>query len=163
MLTQVRLMKALRYEPATGNFFRITRPGSRSDLVGKRAGSLTPKGHRIIVIEMKQYKAHRLAWLYVYGHFPNSQLDHINRIPDDNRIENLRLATNGQNVTNSKVRSSLSGLKGAHWNGREKKWRSIVYCGGKTHWLGRFATAEEAHAAYCKVAKELHGEFFHAG
>ena len=60
---------------------------------GKKAGSFATKGYRVVVINKKTYKEHRLVWLYHYGHMPKDQIDHINRIRDDNRIENLEYYT----------------------------------------------------------------------
>jgi hypothetical protein len=164
MLTQARLKELLRYDRKTGNFFWRVPRGSRTDLVGTQAGGKHWKGYWNIEIDAQEYRAHRLAWLYVYGRFPNEQLDHINRIKDDNRIVNLRLASQTQNGANSKAKPSRSGLKGAHWNARYGgKWSSHILYNGKDNWLGYFATAEEAHTAYCKAAKKLHGEYFHPG
>jgi hypothetical protein len=162
MLTQARLKEILEYNPDTGEFFWLS-PGNRIDLVGKPAGWMHWKGYWRIEIDGKDYASHRLAWLYVYGCWPKNQLDHINRNKSDNRIKNLREATNGQNGANSKAKPSHSKLKGAHWHSRDKKWFSHIWYDGKKHFLGRFATAEEAHAAYCETAKKLHGEFFHSG
>jgi hypothetical protein len=165
MLTQARLQEVLHYEPETGEFVWLERleEGARSDLVGEQAGCLHWKGYLNIMIDGKEYRAHRLAWLYMYGSFPKNQLDHINRDRVDNRIANLRLASNSQNGANSNAKPSFSGLKGAHWHSRDKKWFSAIYYNGKKHHLGRFATAEEAHAAYCEAAEKMHGEFFWSG
>jgi hypothetical protein len=162
MLTQARLQEVLRYEPETGEFFwRV--PRGRPDYIGKRAGWITSTGYRGIMIDDRSYQAHRLAWLYVYGAFPESAIDHKNRQRVDNRITNLRLASTSQNSANGKSRLSHGGLKGAYWFGRYKKWSSVVSCNGKRHFLGYFATAEEAHAAYCEAARKLHGPFFWPG
>ena len=164
-LDQDRLQEILRYEPEIGEFFWLRRSGkgARNDLAGKRAGHLGHKGYLAIEIGSKEYRAHRLAWLYVYGDWPEDQIDHINRIKNDNRIANLRVATNGQNGANSNPKPSYSGLKGAHWHSRDKKWFSHIWHNGKQTSLGRFATAEAAHVAYCEASKNLREEFFHSG
>lgn len=164
-LDQDLLQEVLRYKPKTGEFFWLRRPGkgTRSDLVGRRAGYPVRKGYWDIEIGGRAYKVHRLAWLYVYGDWPKDQIDHINRDKADNRIVNLREAANGQNGANSKPKPSRSGLKGAHWQKREKKWSSDIHRNGRKEWLGFFDTAEAAHKAYCKAAKKTFGEFFHAG
>ena len=165
MLTQERLQEVLEYNPDTGEFTWIAQRGSRSDLVGERAGYPHWKGYWTIYVDGQSYWGHRVAWLYVHGKFPKGQIDHINRVRDDNRIANLRLATNGQNGANSKAKpSQYSPLKGVHWNKRwGGSWSSSIYHAGKRVWLGVFPTAEEAHAAYCEAAKKIHGEFFHSG
>jgi hypothetical protein len=119
------------------------------------------RGYWVIGIAGKLYKAHRLAWLYVYGDLPE-YLDHINRNRTDNRISNLREATKPQNGGNAKVRRD-GRLKGAYWHKREKRWASAIGINGKSIWLGQYATEEEAHAAYCKAAKKKYKEFFYAG
>jgi hypothetical protein len=162
MLTQARLKEVLEYNSDTGEFFWLSSE-NRTDLLGKPAGWMHHKGYWDIEVDRKIYRAHRLAWLYEYGCWPKNQLDHINRNKSDNRIENLREATNGQNGANSKARPSYSNLKGAHWHSRDKKWFSHIWHNGKRIWLGTFTTPEEAHAAYCETAKKLYGEFFHSG
>lgn len=157
MLTQARLKEVLRYDRRSGVFYWLAMPGRRSDLVGARAGSLSGSGYMYIRTAGKTYSAHRLAWLYVYGRFPNGELDHKNRNPADNRIVNLREANRSQSTGNSRSYGS-SGLRGAFLV-RGTKWRATI----KNIHLGYFDTAEQAHTAYCRAAKKLYGTFFHAG
>lgn len=91
-------MSALRYEPSTGHFFWRERRGAVAR--GAMAGSDDGKGYVLIRIDRKTYKAHRLAWLYVYGELPRGSLDHINRQRSDNSIANLREASAAQNNCN---------------------------------------------------------------
>jgi hypothetical protein len=114
------------------------------------------------MIDRRKYQEHRLVWLYVYGAVPQAplEIDHINHDKTDNRIVNLREATRAQNIGNSKLQKGRT-FKGAYQRG--DKWISIFRQDGKLVWLGTFNTAEEAHAAYCKAAKEKFGEFFHSG
>jgi hypothetical protein len=161
VLTQARLKEVVRYDPETGEFF--WRVSTNHITIGERAGCLQDNGYRVISVDGRKYKEHRLAWLYVYGCFPDGDLDHKNRDTAANRIANLRPASVSQNIANSKARPSRSGLKGAHWHGQSGRWRSHIQRDGRYAYLGEFLTAEEAHASYCKVAKELHGEFFNSG
>ena len=161
MLTRGRLKEVLDCDPEIGEFYWKEQPGSRSDLVGKRAGYNGPPGYRSIWIDGEGYLVHRLVWLYVHGKFPVDQIDHINMKRADNRIENLREATPSQNMQNKKARV---GLKGAQWNKRDRKWvAQAALDNRKTTYLGSFDTEEEAHAAYCEAAKKCYGEFFNAG
>lgn len=90
--------------------------------------------------------------------------DHWNGNGLDNQFSNLRICPKGDNVRNARKSSNnTSGFKGVFWDKQDKKWRSKIDYDGKTHNLGRFNTPEEAHEAYCKKGKELHGEFFNAG
>ena len=161
MLTQERLKEVLRYDPDSGDFFWRVSTSNRMP-VGSKAGKRDRRGYLIIGVDGTQYYAHRLAWFYVYGEFP-PYLDHVNQDKSDNRISNLREATKIDNGGNSKARKSRSGLKGAHWHRGAGRWSSIVHYNGNHVYLGLFDTPEEAHAAYCKTAEELFGEFFSSG
>lgn len=90
--------------------------------------------------------------------------DHINGDKLDNRRENLRIATDVQNKYNRGMqRNNKSGFKGVTWHLARKRWRATIGVNGKPIHLGVFNTAEEAYQAYCKAAKELHGEFANTG
>jgi hypothetical protein len=90
------------------------------------------------------------------------RVDHINGDPLDNRKVNLRICTHAENMHNQRLpKNNTSGLKGASWDG--KHWVAQIGFGGKVRKLGKFSTPEEAHAAYCKAAVELHGEFANFG
>lgn len=94
----------------------------------------------------------------------HEQVDHINGDTLDNRRENLRFASASQNALNKSVRSdNTSGYKGVSYWTTGGKWKATTCVDGKTHHIGFFNTAEEAYAAYCKKAKELHGEFYNPG
>lgn len=90
--------------------------------------------------------------------------DHISGDKLDNRRENLRIATNTENMRNrGQQRNNTSGFKGVYWNRKLGKWQAQITVLGQRVHLGLFATPEEAHTAYCKAAKELHGEFANTG
>lgn len=157
-LTAERVRQELIYDPQTGIFERRNSQG--------QIGCITriKKGHagayRKIGIGGKQHFAHRLVWLYVYGHFPSLEIDHINGDGLDNRLCNLRLATPAQNRTNSVAqKSSKTGLRGVHYHPGAKRYRAQICKNNKTYHIGYFDTPEEAHAAYLKAARALHGEF----
>lgn len=159
MITAERLREVLLYEPDTGHFlWRIARPKIR---VGERAGGVRKKGDRVIEIDGKPYQAGRLAWLFVKGTWPTGHIDHKNRCRDDNRFDNLREATNGQNRANSKT-SNKHGLKGVRYCAwmTKKPWQAQITFDKRPRYIGCYATKEEAHEAYCNEAKRLHGEFF---
>jgi hypothetical protein len=157
-LTQARLKEVLQYDPETGAFFQRAVTSSRVR-IGDRAGSDNGSGYRRISVDGRSYYAHRLAWIYVFGHFPDGELDHKNHNRSSCRIADLREATPRQNKANSKARKhNRSGLKGV--SKRYHRWRAAIRFNGKSVFLGSFATPEAAHAAYCYVAKRLHGEFF---
>ena len=159
MLTQARLKSALDYDPETGVFRWLVATGGR--VIGQAAGSRHCKGYLRIRVDGEQYLAHRLAWLYVTGEWPDRALDHINGDKMDNRIANLRLASASENNMNvSARRSNKTGLKGVFPVG--KRYMAQIRANGKVHYIGRFATPEEAHQAYLQRARELHGDFARA-
>jgi hypothetical protein len=88
------------------------------------------------------------------------EVDHRFGIRTDNRKSELRVCARGQNKLNRAGSSkSLSGLKGVKWKPRKKRWEAYIQLNRKRTYLGSFATAEEAHEAYCKAAPIIHGEF----
>jgi hypothetical protein len=148
ILTQARLQEIAHYNPETGVFVRKT--------TGKKLGAIVAGGYRVAMIDGERHREHRLAWFYVNGVWPNNQLDHVNRVVDDNRIANLREATNKQNQENTSRRNdNISGVKGVSKATDRKKWRARITHFEKTTHLGYFDTKEEAHFAYEVAAKEL--------
>jgi hypothetical protein len=159
MLTYNRLRELLRYDPETGVFTCLKTRSSRAQ-AGSIAGSLDHYGYRNICIDGVDYKAHRLAWFYVTGEWPSLELDHQFGHPDDNRWSMLRLATPCQNKQNvRRHRDNRTGFKGVHFHKGMSKWCAQIMREGEKKYLGHFDSPEEAHAAYCKAASELHGKF----
>lgn len=157
MLTQERLKELLSYDPDTGVFTNLTQRGTRAPKGGV-AGWITQDGYINIQIDGKKYQAHRLAWLYVYGEFPEKSLDHVNEIKDDNRLVNLRLATkqeNGHNVSSLQI-NNTSGFRGVSWHKSAKKWIATITINGKNKHLGYFNTAEESSEVYLKAKRKFH-------
>jgi hypothetical protein len=151
------------YNPDSGLFTRnVWRPG-RFGQVGRIVGTLNPTGYVIINIEGNLFKAHRLAWFFVYGEWPPEHIDHINGARGDNRIVNLRLANNVQNCWNKTVQPvNKHGCKGVvfHSKGeRIKRYQAALNLNGRKKSLGYYLTAEEAHKAYADAVALHHGEF----
>lgn len=164
MISQKRLQELLSYEPETGVFVRrLTRgPSIAGSVAGYTFWSKNSKGHKYIRmgIEGREYLAHRLAWLYVHGVWPADMIDHIDCDGTNNRIANLREATNGQNRANSKVtKPTSSGLKGVHWHKQNRRWVAAGRFQSKSRHIGIFDTKEEAALAYQEFAKRNHGAF----
>ena len=128
--------------------------------ISKPAGVVRPRGHREIEVKGKQYKAHRLIWLYVYEKFPDGHIDHINGDPLDNRIENLRDVTQQENNKNAcKRKDNKSGHTGVCWNKYREKWHAQIKVNGVSTYLGYFNVLEDAVAAR-QAASVKHG--YHA-
>ena len=154
MITQLRLKELFHYSETTGLFTRIKQVTRRK--VGEIAGTPHKRGYIHIGVDRKYYKAHRLAWLYVYGHFPELNIDHINRDCSDNRICNLRLATQKQNCENiSPRKDNTSGYRGVHWHEAAKKWRASISHNKKRMIVGMFDSKEEAGLAARLKREEL--------
>lgn len=159
MITEKRLREVLNYDPKTGVFrWRVSK--ARSVKVGEIAGHVNDRGYVKITLDRATYRAHRLAWLYVYGKWPSEHIDHINGITDDNRISNLRQATRAQNMHNSRrPKNNTSSFKGVYWRKDRSKWAAMIGICRKRIFLGYFDCKHEAYAAYCKAAEKHHGEF----
>jgi hypothetical protein len=163
-LTADQLRAVLDYDPATGIFTWRDRPDIRpSANSGRRwtvAGTTNSKhGYVAICIDGRLRYGHRLAWLYVHGRWPAAEIDHINEVRTDNRIANLRESTHGPNNIRSKARAT-SGAVGVYPAGTSNsRWQAQIQWGGKVHYLGCFATIEEAKAARDEAARRLHGAF----
>lgn len=136
-LTQDRLKELLHYDPETGVFTRRVVLNNKIK-VGDIAGCLC-NGYVKIRVEVRRYRAHRLAWLYMVGDWPKDQLDHINGKRDDNRWANIREATSSENMKNRKINTNnTSGIMGVCWNKRSGRWDAQIKLGGRTIHLGSF-------------------------
>ena len=136
-------------------FWRSNRRGG--SIEGSRAGGLhKPTGYRNVSVFNKKLREHRVIFLYHHGVMPE-QIDHINGIKDDNRIENLRAANSSQNQINTGDRRH--GMRGVRKGNGKDGWVARIYVNRKEVRIGVFPSPEEASAAYRAKAKELFGEF----
>lgn len=156
MLTQEQLKQKLNYDPFTGLFTWKTGKYS-GRIAGTVVGHLPDGGYIRIKINKKSYMAHRLAWLYVYGEFPTQLLDHKNRNRIDNRISNLREASDALNSKNQSLyKNNVSGFHGVTKHGN--RWRARINVNGVKLHLGVFDTIEEA--AECRKQAESKYGFY---
>lgn len=147
-----QVSSVLRYEEETGCVVRLK--------TGKLAGKSSHRGYRKVLILGKMYYCHRVAWLLHYGYWPNGQLDHIDCDTSNNRISNLRIATQAMNNANQRRRlNNTSGVKGVSFHRRAGKWEAKIKVGGKSLHLGSFDTIEQAASAREAAAKIHFGEF----
>jgi HNH endonuclease len=150
--TLADLRHCLRYEPETGLFFRTS-----GRCAGQQAG-VVKNGYVYVPVFKKQIRAHRAAWAMTHGRWPRKDIDHKNGNKLDNRIDNLRETDstgNNQNLRRSRS-TSKSGLIGAFFESSSGLYRSTIRANGKNHDLGRYPTADEAHAAYVAAKRRLH-------
>lgn len=158
-MTSEELKSVLHYCPETGVFTWIKCKHTR--FIGKEAGALTGgknRGYRVIRYAGKNYYAHRLAWLYVYGTEPKT-IDHINRDRSDNRISNLREASFLQNSWNRNNRPSCSGESCIEINPKTKNYRVRIKQNGVLLPLGTYNNIEEALKVRDNFFKQHRGDF----
>lgn len=152
-LTTERLKAVLHYDPDTGIFTWLVSLSSRS-VAGNEAGTIIHHGYRAINIDGRRYLAHRLAWFYMTGEWPNI-IDHRDRDTGNNRFVNLRNGTRRLNNQNLGMRSDNStGFIGV--TKQKRLFAARISNKGKMIHIGSYRTAEEAHEAYQKAKKELH-------
>lgn len=158
-LSRERLMQILHYDPGSGLFTWINdqRSGVKA---GSVAGSINSNGYIIIMISKKSYSAHRLAYFYVKGVWPQKHIDHINGVRTDNRIKNLRNADSIKNGQNMRLLdTNKSGFKGVHWSKACNKWRAKIDLNGSQHHLGFFSDLELAALVAAEARDKYFGEY----
>jgi hypothetical protein len=160
-LSAERVRELFEYDPVTGI---LTRKPSRYS--GWRSVPITqshhPRGYLKTAVDGRNYFVHRLIWLMAYGAWPEQDIDHINRDPSDNRLENLRDVSRKVNNNNRRARPrttplpvSKGGTRKPHGAGsvyfvrsvKSKPYRARLVVADKNFNLGYFATPEEAWAA----------------
>ena len=152
MVTQDYLIDNYYYCKKTGIFSKIKKDGTLS----KKCGTLSKNGYIKIIINSKEYKVHRLIFLYLFNCIPK-EVDHKNRVRSDNRFKNLRSVTKSENSKNKTIQSNnKSGVSGVFLDNKVKlkKWRSQITSNGKVFSLGRFFTFKEAVNARIEAEKK---------
>lgn len=154
MLTTERLRELLHYDPESGDFSWRASDGGR--VAGRPVGSKNAFGYLRIRVDGRRYMAHRLAWLHVHGEWPEGEIDHRNRVKDDNRIANLRPVSRSENMQNRvhARRDNKSGFLGAQR--ARGAWMARITVDGKERRFGHFATPQQAHEAYLAAKAKFH-------
>jgi hypothetical protein len=170
MITQELLKEFLRYDPETGAFTWLERSQCRFKTVnafktwntrysGKIAGNTITcnrKKYKEVCLNGKSYKAHRLAFLYMAGEFPEHVTDHINGKGLDNRWRNLRAVTTKENSKNLKLNSrNTSGFSGVTIHKGTGKWCARIMVDGENKNLGLFRELSDAVRARLNAENSL--------
>ena len=151
------LRKLLCFDHASGQLTWIFRPREmfssdnacnswNAKWAGKKAfTAIDGKGYFLGAIHCRLYRAHRVVWALHNAEWPNGEIDHINGIKTDNRIENMRVVSHRQNMMNQpRKRNNTSGVMGVGWANREKKWAVSIKVNGHKKSLGYFRSFEAA-------------------
>lgn len=143
-----KLKEVLRYEPESGLLFWTNK--AHKSVKNKQAGTSNHLGYIVILFQSKPYYAHRLAWLFTYGKFPDQMIDHIDGNTSNNKINNLRDVDNQTNQINRhKPRiDNKCGFMGV--SKYRNKWKAQIKRNGVVKYLGLYATPQEAHEIYLK-------------
>lgn len=142
ILTQKELKTYFKYSKSTGLFTRTVDSGKAKK--GNIESSKDGYGYISICIKGKQYKAHRLAFLYVTGKCP-VQVDHIKHRRTDNRWHMIREADHTVNGKNRPMQTNnKSGFVGVHWDKDRNKWQAQIKINGRSTSLGRFSNKKDA-------------------
>lgn len=158
LFTAELIRKELTYHPDTGELCWLAKQGV---ITGSRAGTLDKnKAYILVRLHRHAFYAHRIIWLIQTGSWPINEIDHVDGDGLNNKWQNLRAATRGQNQYNHKRRiDNRSGFKGVRFQADRRKYSARIKINGHTIQLGTFETIEEAKKAYAAAAHELHGEF----
>jgi hypothetical protein len=157
MITQARLKNLLHYSPETGVFtWKVNR--GNNPCANKPAGCVLRKrnGKQYVSISVDNvdYKAHRLAFLYMNGSFPVAEVDHDNGNGTDNSWGNLHDVSMQNNQKNRRLHANnKSGVSGVHYDKAVKKWRVQIGLNGKRKFVGDFVSKEDAIVARRKAER----------
>lgn len=168
-LTFAEISQLLKYDPETGKLFWLSRPVHFfvDEAHAKTWNTRYSGTEAFTAINITGYKkggvfdstqlAHRVAWCLFYKKWPEGPIDHINGIPDDNRIENLRMVSHRENSRNKCLDSrNKSGAHGVCWSNKKRRWIAKIGIDCKSIRLGAFINLEDAIAAR-KAAETKYG------
>jgi hypothetical protein len=156
-ISHEELLNTLNYDSESGIFTWLIKPCSNV-IINSIAGCIRGDGYISIRFNKTTYLAHRLAWFYHFGIWPELNIDHIDTIKHHNFISNLRECTqseNNQNQTKASIRSK-SGFLGVSYDKRYNSYLARIEIDNKRFYLGSYKTPEEAHQVYLKAKQELH-------
>lgn len=153
--TQARLKEVLLYDPLTGIFIWKENRGTNK-CKGLIAGTKNhPHGYIYIRLDGKNYKASRLAWLYMEGYYPEMIIEHKDRNRANDKWNNLRHVSQRCNLRNGSKRSTnKTGVIGVCWDKSKKSWHAQITVSYKNIWIGRFKLFHDAVKARWAAEKK---------
>jgi hypothetical protein len=158
-LSAEELRRYFEYDAETGILsWKIQKGAAKSGRIARNRCH----GHYRVRLNGRLLWVHRVIWCIAYGSWPRHQIDHRNGDRSDNRLVNLREATNQLNQANRKATSG-SGFKGVSWHKGAKKWIASITVNRKNIYLGLHETPESAHAAYMDAARQFFGDYASSG
>jgi hypothetical protein len=159
----IEILPGLYFEVATGYPWSSRNGGIKGNPYGHPLIKLLSKekaGYLKVKIEGRYVKWHRIVWEHFFGPIPRGlEIDHINNIRDDNRLENLQLLSHKENSRKQlKYSNNKTGFAGVSWCKRDKRFEASIRIDGKNKFLGYFLTPEEAYESYLKARIKAFGE-----
>jgi hypothetical protein len=160
-ITQDKVKELFEYRDGA-LFWRVSTTNSIK--VGQKAGTaVNDAGYEMLGIGGKIYRTHRIIFMYHYGYFPN-KIDHIDGNRANNKIENLRPATNAENSRNTKIsKRNKSGIKGVCWANHVNKWMVQVRHGSSKKYFGLYDDLELAELVAIEARDKFHKEYANHG
>ena len=169
MIAVSKLRERLAYDPCSGvltwrhvdpeHHYRGTTLARRhnSRFAGTEVGTLSSSdGYLYCRFDKRDVAIHRLIWAVYHGEWPTCEIDHINGVRTDNRIQNLRQVSSSENSKNMKRRAdNKSGVMGVFWYARKSKWIAYINSEGKRTHIGSFGTKSDAVAARKRAERDL--------
>ncbi len=147
MLTQERVRELFDYDVDSGNLIRRTLANNFRAKIGGKVGWKSGNGYLKVSIDNKKYYVHRVIWLWSFGYFPEFSMDHKNRNRSDNRLSNLREASQSCNLRNIDTRQdSVSGVTGVCIDNRSGRWAVSICINKSSKYLGLHSCLTEAVA-----------------
>ena len=135
------------------------KPSARTS-AGDAAGTFNHDGYLRVGFKRKMVFAHRIVWLLTHGAWPDGEIDHINGVRSDNRVENLRVVSRKENMQNQRIAHKNSKAKALGvrktQNSTTDRWYASIGVNGATKYLGVADSVEAAQALYIAAKRELH-------
>jgi hypothetical protein len=154
-MTKIARLHALFiYDSRSG--FLLRRVNRGKGRAGDVVGTKHSEGYLQVRVDGAREYVHRIAYALMVGTYPEKEIDHINGDRADNRWCNLRGASHAENMQNRpRASHSTQPFKGVRQSPTKGKWTARIGINQKEMYLGTFATAQAANAAYKKAASHF--------